>query len=124
MNLIKNITYNFIANKLNLIYCIIKETIFMNNTSNTINMTIRIDKNLKKSVDKLFKNLGISTNSAINMFLKQCDREQRLIFTPSMAPAPSKELLESLQEMEDYKKGKIQLNSFKTTKELFEYLDK
>ncbi len=95
----------------------------MNNTSNTINMTIRIDKNLKKSVDKLFKNLGISTNSAINMFLKQCDREQRLIFTPSIAPTPSKKLLESLQEMEDYKKGKIQLNNFKTTKELFAYLD-
>lgn len=88
-------------------------------------MTIRIDKDLKTSVDSLFKNLGTTTNSAINMFLRQCEREQSLVFTPNMlAPAPSKELAESLQEIEDYKKRKVQLDSFKTTDELFEYLDK
>ena len=95
----------------------------MNTISNTTNMTIRIDKELKKSVDSLFKNLGTNTNSAINMFLRQCDREQGLVFTPTMAPAPSKELLASLQEIEDYKNGKVQLPTFDTTKELFEYLD-
>ena len=95
----------------------------MNTISNTTNMTIRIDKDLKKSVDSLFKNLGTNTNSAINMFLRQCDREQGLVFKPTMAPAPSKELLESLQEIEDYKNGKVQLPTFDTTKELFEYLD-
>ena len=95
----------------------------MNTISNTTNMTIRIDKELKKSVDSLFKNLGTNTNSAINMFLRQCDREQGLVFKPTMAPAPSKELLASLQEIEDYKNGKVQLPTFDTTKELFEYLD-
>lgn len=95
----------------------------MNSISNTTNMTIRIDKELKKSVDSLFKNLGTNTNSAINMFLRQCDREQGLVFKPTMAPAPSKELLASLQEIEDYKNGKVQLPTFDTTKELFEYLD-
>ena len=95
----------------------------MNSISNTTNMTIRIDKELKKSVDSLFKNLGTNTNSAINMFLRQCDREQGLVFKPTMAPAPSKELLASLQEIEDYKNGKVQLPIFDTTKELFEYLD-
>lgn len=91
----------------------------------TINMTIRVDKDLKASVDSLFKNLGITTNSAINMFLKQCEREQSLVFTPTMlAPAPSKELAEALQEVEDYNNGKIQLDKFKTTNELFEYLNK
>ena len=53
------------------------------------------------------------------MFLRQCDREQSLVFTPT----PNKELLESLQEVEDYKKGKIELPSFNTTEELFNYLD-
>ena len=95
----------------------------MNTISNTTNMTIRIDKDLKKSVDSLFKNLGTNTNSAINMFLRQCEREQGLVFKPTMAPAPSEELLSSLQEIEDYKNGKIQLHSFDTTEELFNYLD-
>lgn len=90
----------------------------MNTISNTTNMTIRIDKDLKKSVDTLFKNLGTNTNSAINMFLRQCDREQGLVFTPNMAPAPSKELLESLQEMENYKSGKIELDSYEDVKSL------
>ena len=90
----------------------------MNTISNTTNMTIRIDKNLKKSVDTLFKNLGTNTNSAINMFLRQCDREQGLVFMPSMAPAPRKELLESLQEMENYKSGKIELDSYEDVKSL------
>ena len=85
---------------------------------NTVNMTIRIDKDLKKSVDELFKNLGTSTNSAINMFLRQCDREQKLVFTPSMAFAPSKELLESLKEIEDYKNGKIKLDSYDDVKSM------
>lgn len=79
----------------------------MNTISNTTNMTIRIDKDLKKSVDSLFKKLGTNTNSAINMFLRQCDRKQGLVFIPSMNTTPSKELLESLQKIEDYKNGKI-----------------
>jgi DNA-damage-inducible protein J len=81
-------------------------------------MTIRIDKDLKKNVDTLFKNLGTNTNSAINMFLRQCDREQGLVFTPTMAPAPSKELLASLQEIDDYKNGKVALESYKDVKDL------
>ncbi len=85
---------------------------------NTVNMTIRIDKDLKKSVDELFKNLGTSTNSAINMFLRQCYREQKLVFTPSMAFTPSKELLESLKEVEDYKNGKIKLDSYDDVKSM------
>ena len=95
----------------------------MNTISNTTNMTIRIDKDLKKSVDNLFKKLGTNTNSAINMFLRQCEREQSLVFKPTMAPAPNKELLASLQEIEDYKNGKVQLPTFDNTKELFDYLD-
>ncbi len=90
----------------------------METISNTTNMTIRIDKNLKKSVDNLFKKLGISTSSAINMFLKQCEREQGLVFTPTLAPAPSKELKEALEEIEDYKKGKIDLESYEDVQAL------
>ena len=66
----------------------------------------------------MFKKLGTNTNSAINMFLRQCDREQGLVFIPSMNTTPSKELLESLQEIEDYKNGKIELNSYDDVKSL------
>ena len=54
------------------------------NNDNMVNMTIRIDKDFKKNMDSLFKNLGINTTSAIMMFLKQCDREKGLPFVASM----------------------------------------
>lgn len=66
----------------------------------------------------MLKKLGTNTNSAINMFLRQCDREQGLVFIPSMNTTPSKELLESLQEIEDYKNGKIELDSYDDVKSL------
>ena len=66
----------------------------------------------------MLKKLGTNTNSAINMFLRQCDREQGLVFIPSMNTTPSKELLESLQEIEDYKNGKIELGSYDDVKSL------
>lgn len=40
------------------------------------------------------------------MFLRQCEREQGLVFTPNLTPAPSKELLESLKKIESYKNVK------------------
>lgn len=96
----------------------------MESITNTTNMTIRIDKDFKKKVDVLFNNLGTNTTSAIMMFLKQCEREQSLIFTPTLTPAPSKELAESLQEIEDYKNGKIKLDSYNDVHEMFEDLNR
>lgn len=52
------------------------------------------------------------------MFLRQCDREQGLVFTPTMSPKPSKELLASLQEIEDYKNGKVELECYEDVKKL------
>ncbi len=44
------------------------------------NMTIRLDENLKQQADSLFSDLGISTNAAITMFIKQAVREQKIPF--------------------------------------------
>lgn len=45
-----------------------------------INVTIRLDKTVKTQADELFSDLGIILTSAINMFLKQAIREQRIPF--------------------------------------------
>ncbi len=95
----------------------------MSSLSNTTNMTIRIDKDFKKKVDALFNALGTNTTSAIMMYLKQCEREQSLIFTPTLAYAPGKELQESLQEVENYKNGKIKLDKYSNVNEVFDDLN-
>ena len=46
----------------------------MDKISNTINMSFRVDKSLKKQADELFKKLGMNTSVALNMFLTQSVR--------------------------------------------------
>ena len=54
-----------------------------------INVTIRIDEDLKEEADQLFDDLGMSFTTAINVFVKQSLREGRIHFeitkTPRMA---------------------------------------
>lgn len=45
-----------------------------------INVTIQMDENLKLQSEELFKDLGLSLSAAINMFIKQAVREQRIPF--------------------------------------------
>lgn len=58
-------------------------------------MSFRVDKELKKQADKLFRELGLNTSVALNMFLAQCVRNQALPFTPSRTEKNS-----SIQEEE------------------------
>lgn len=94
----------------------------MSSISNVTNMTIRIDKEFKKEIDVLFKNLGINTTSAIMMFLKQCKREQGLPFIATME-VPNNRLLSALEESEDIISGKVKAKRYKNFDELVEDID-
>ncbi len=92
-------------------------------STNTITMSFRVDKKLKKDADDLFKNLGINMSVALNMFLKHCVREQEIPFKISMKKKePSKELLEALQEGEDIVSGKVPAKSYTNMYEMIEDL--
>jgi len=99
-----------------------ERVIFMANLSNTTNMTIRIDKEFKKDMDNLFKNLGINTTSAIMMFLKQCEREQGIPFNVTME-VPNKRLISALEESEDIINGKINTKRYENIDELVKDID-
>ena len=45
-----------------------------------INVTLQRDENLKLQSEELFKDLGLSLSAAINIFIKQAVREQRIPF--------------------------------------------
>lgn len=88
-------------------------------------MSLRISDSDKYEADNLFKKLGITTNSAINMFIKQCIRMQSLPFNPTLN-TPNQRLLNSLEEsetiMKELKEGKRQ--GYTDTDSLFKELDK
>lgn len=101
-----------------------REVILMENISNAINMSFRVDKGLKKQADELFRNLGMNTSVAINMFLTQCVREQQIPFTISMqSKEPSKQLKEALKELSDVDSGRIKLKEYHSMEEVIKALN-
>lgn len=94
----------------------------MANISNAINMSFRVDKNLKKQADELFKNLGMNTSVALNMFLAQSVREQSIPFIPSME-VPNARLISAMEEVEAIENGKIDAKKYKTFEEALEDID-
>lgn len=66
----------------------------------TVNVTIRIDENLKKQADELFSDFGLTLNGAITMFIKQAVREQRIPFeiTRSTVTTPSDATLAAISK--------------------------
>lgn len=49
----------------------------------SVNVTVRVDEELKKQADSLFNDLGMSLSTAFNIFLKQSVREQQMPFVIS-----------------------------------------
>ena len=85
-------------------------------------MSFRVDKNLKKQADELFKNLGMNTSVALNMFLTQSVREQSIPFIPSME-VPNARLISAMEEFESIENGKIDAKKYKTFEEALEDID-
>ena len=46
----------------------------------SVNVTLRVDKELKEQADALFEDMGLSLNTACRMFLKRAVQEQRIPF--------------------------------------------
>lgn len=48
-----------------------------------INVTLRVDEDLKKQAETLFSELGLNLTTAFNIFLRQSVREQQIPFRVS-----------------------------------------
>ena len=94
----------------------------MASISNSTSMSFRVDKDLKKEADKLFKKLGLNTSAAINMFLSQSVREQAIPFNVQ-SEVPNRKLRKALKEVEKYEKGKIKLKSYDSFSEALKDLE-
>ena len=89
-----------------------------------VTYNIRIDKNVKEQADKLYKSMGLSISSAINLFLKQSIIQGKLPITEvSAEPHYADELRQALLEYEQAKKDGT-LHTYESTEELFAEWDK
>ena len=69
------------------------------NTSNTTNITIRMDSDLKAQADALFAEFGMNMSTAFNVFVRQTLIEGRIPFDISLNQ-PNKETIAALLEAE------------------------
>lgn len=66
--------------------------------NNTVNLSVRLDAELKREADALLSELGMNMTTAINLFLKQTVRNQSIPFSISMNTVPNKATLAAMQE--------------------------
>ena len=84
----------------------------------TVNVTLRVDKELKEQADALFEDMGLSLNTACRMFLKRAVEEQRI---PFEVRRPDRQTRKALADAEQ---GKDVSRSFDTVEDLMEDLGK
>ncbi len=84
----------------------------------TVNTSIKIDEETKKEAQKLFKDLGLSLSTAINIFLKQAIREKGIPFYINSLPENS-ELAQAFEEAKQIKKNPSNYKSYSSSEEMF-----
>lgn len=67
-------------------------------------VTARVDENVKKEAETLFKKMGLNMSTAMNLFLKKCILEQGI---PFELKVPNEETLKATQKTEDASVKKI-----------------
>ena len=85
----------------------------------TVNVTFRVDEEIKKQADALFGDLGMSLSTAFNIFLRQSVREQGLPFVVSRH-VPNAVTLEAMEAAEN---GEDLYGPFDTAADLMEALN-
>jgi DNA-damage-inducible protein J len=81
----------------------------------TTTISARIDPDVKKRAEKVFRELGLTSSQAITLFYKQVELQQGLPFIVKIPNALTAEALESAR-------SRSSLESFNTVEDLFEDL--
>ena len=65
--------------------------------SETTNLTMRIDKELKDQAEQLFSELGMNMTTAFTVFIRQAIRERKIPFEISLN-SPNSETIAAMEE--------------------------
>ncbi len=84
-----------------------------------VNVTLRVDEDLKKQAEALFTELGLNLTTAFNIFLRQSVREQQIPFRVSKN-VPNAVTLAAMDAAE---KGEDLYGPFESVSDLMEALN-
>ena len=82
-------------------------------------INIRVNDEVKKEAEIIFKSLGLNMSVAMNLFLKKCINENGIPFDLKL---PNNETMEALEETNKILNRDIERKSYKNVDELFEDL--
>ena len=88
----------------------------------TVNMSIRMDTELKKQADAMLADMGLNMTTAMNMFLRQVVRQGKIPFEIA-TDIPNAETLAAMKEVDDMINGKISAKKYTSIDELFKDLE-
>jgi DNA-damage-inducible protein J len=88
----------------------------------TANINIRVDPEVKSTVDGIFSHFGITVADAVNIFLHKAIIVGGLPFDMTL-PKYNAETLSAMQEARDIASGKIKTKSYASVKEMVAELD-
>jgi len=84
----------------------------------TDNLTIRVEPELKKSVEKKLKDMGITMAQAITMYFKQIEMTDGIPFVVRRYNA------ETLKSIENIENGRNLSGPFNTVDEMWDHIEK
>lgn len=91
-------------------------------STTTVNVTFRMDSDLKRQADSLFAELGMSLSTAFNIFVRQSLRDGGIPFDISLEK-PNKETIAAMLEAERIARDP-NVKKYNSVKELFADLEK
>lgn len=83
-------------------------------------ISIRVNETLKEQAQSLFKELGMDMSTAVNIFLTQTVREQRIPFVIGVE-VPNAETIAAMKEVEEMARNGG--HGFSSVEEMFKELD-
>ena len=89
--------------------------------ADTTNISVRMDRALKKEADELFGEMGMNLSTAFNIFVRQALRERAFPFHITL-DSPNRETIEAMMESERIAKDPT-VKGYRDTDELFADLE-
>ena len=79
-----------------------------------VNVNFKLDADVKKNMEQVCAELGLSMSAAFTVFARKVSREKRIPFEVSVDPFYSESNIHYLEEkMADYKAGRLQFTEHK-----------
>lgn len=80
----------------------------MTQAANVVNVNFRLDASVKKNMEQVCAELGLSMSAAFTIFAKKVGREKRIPFDLAIDPFYSESNVRYLEKkMEEYKAGHL-----------------